>query len=71
MKWLILDMLIPAEKKSFILAGNYIPGSICSVLILFGVNSIMQSPDPPLVSCLNKVGFLSSARVMLSLGLKP
>ena len=27
MKWLILDMLIPAGRKSFILAGNYIPGS--------------------------------------------
>ena len=27
MKWLILDMLIPAGKKSFISAGNYIAGS--------------------------------------------
>ena len=27
MKWLILDMLIPVGRKSFILAGNYIPGS--------------------------------------------
>jgi len=27
MKWLILDMLIPAGRKSFIPAGNYIAGS--------------------------------------------
>ena len=30
----------------------------------------MQSPDPPLFGCLNKVGSLSLARVMLSLSLK-
>ena len=30
----------------------------------------MQSPDPPLFGCLNKVGFLSLAGVMLSLSLK-
>lgn len=27
MKWLVLDMLIPAGKKTFISAGNYIAGS--------------------------------------------
>lgn len=27
MKWPVLDMLIPAGKKTFISAGNYIAGS--------------------------------------------